>query len=170
MILFRLHNITLLEAVKHWNIFWSHSSRLVNVKFKVKRAILKRTWLHSAKIQKNLCATFVLLLRFWDRFSRSESSWEDCDYRPKYVWSPGFVCWYFEVIKSTTEWLKKKKKRSPEKSWGHSRLRCCSRTLRVMSCNVVKSQNSFTVTLETDSHTENNTSLIPSIIPFVTQT
>lgn len=110
MILFRLHNITLLEAVKHWNIFWSHSNRLVNVKFKVKRAILKRTWLHSAKIQKNLCATFVLLLRFWDRFSRSESSWEDCDYRPKYVWSPGFVCWYFEVIKSTTEWLEKEKK------------------------------------------------------------
>lgn len=115
MILFRLHNITLLEAVKHWNIFWSHSSRLVNVKFKVKRAILKRTWLHSAKIQKNLCATFVLLLRFWDRFRRSESSWEDCDYRPKYVWSPGFVCWYFEVIKSTTEWLKKRKEKKPRK-------------------------------------------------------
>lgn len=115
MILFRLHNITLLEAVKHWNIFWSHSSRLVNVKFKVKRAILKRTWLHSAKIQKNLCATFVLLLRFWDRFSRSESSWEDCDYRPKYVWSPGFVCWYFEVIKSTTEWLKKKRKEAQKR-------------------------------------------------------
>lgn len=137
MILFRLHNITLLEAVKHWNVFWSYSSRLVNVKFKVKRAILKRTWLHSAKIKKTK-NTFAPHLYFYygcEIVSGGQSHPERTVTIDQSMY--GAPVLFVDTLKwSNLQQNGEKKKRSPEKSWGHSRLRCCGRTFKsdVLQC------------------------------------